>query len=200
MGFFWDTLINKVYGATWDQAEAKVIAPLLSQPLQFQDGTPGVLQAKTGRFRISARDFCRFGLLFLHRGQWSGKQLLREDLAVLSVTDPLPLSIPRTRGEPADTMYPVRSIGGRGNQCDHNGGYSWMWWLNRQARDGQLWFPEVPADFYACFGHGGEEGMAVFPSQDIVVSWVGTGLHQNRELGNRALHLLTTAIHHRAPR
>jgi CubicO group peptidase (beta-lactamase class C family) len=194
MGFFWDTLINKVYGVPWDQAEAQVIAPLLSTPLQFQDGTPHVVQTKTGRFQISARDFCRFGLLFLHRGRWSKKQILREDLAVMSVTDPLPLTIPRTSAERADTIFPVHSIGGGGNQCDHNGGYSWMWWLNRTARDGELWFPDVPADFFACFGHGGQEGLAVLPSQDIVVSWIGKELHQDRARGNRAFRSLVDAV------
>ncbi len=194
MGFFWDTLINKVYGVPWGQAEAKVIRPLLSGPLQFEDGTPGVLQDKTGRFQVSARDFCRFGLLYLHRGQWAGKQVLREDLAVMSVTDPLPLSIARTQGESTDTIFPRRSIGGGGNQCDHNGGYSWMWWLNRTARDGKLWFPDVPDNFYACFGHGGQEGMAVLPTQDMIVSWIGNRLHQDRERGNRAFHALVLAV------
>ncbi len=191
MGFFWDTLINRVFGVPWEQAEAKVIAPLLSKPLQFEDGTPHILQAKTGRFRLSARDFCRFGLLFLHQGNWAGKQQLRKDLAVLSVTDPLALSIPRTAGVQHDTIYPVRSIGGGGNQCDHNGGYSWMWWLNRTARDGRLWFPDVPEDFYACLGHGGQEGMAVFPSHGMIVSWISKQrLHEDRERGNQAFRLL----------
>ncbi len=194
MGFFWDTLINKVYGVSWDEAEANVIAPLLREPMQFEDGTPGVLQPKTGRFQLSARDFCRFGLLMLHRGKWAGRQLLREDLAVMMVTDPLPLSVPRTAGQAAETIFPLRSIGGEGNQCDHNGGYSWMWWLNRVARDGRRWFPDVPDDFLACFGHGGREGMAVLPSQDVVVSWIGHALHEDRALGNQAFALLVSAV------
>jgi CubicO group peptidase (beta-lactamase class C family) len=193
MGFFWDTLINKVFGVPWEEAEARVIEPLLTRPLQFEDGTPGVLQSKTGRFRVSARDFCRFGLLFLHGGMWSERQVLRKDLAVRLVTNPLPLTIPRSTGEARDTIFPLRSIGGGGNQCDHHGGYSWMWWLNRTARDGALWFPDVPEDFYACFGHGGQEGMAVLPSQGILVSWIGKRLHQDRERGNRAFRLLVDA-------
>ncbi len=190
MGFFWDTLILRVFGVSWDQAEQSVIMPLLSKPLQFEDGTPHVLQAKTGRFQLSARDFCRFGLLFLHQGRWADQQILRKDLAVLCVNDPLPLSIPRTTGEVVETIFPVRSIGGGGNQCDHSGGYSWMWWLNRTARDGRLWFPDVPDDLFACFGHGGQEGMAVLPSQEIIVSWIGRRLHEDRAAGNRAFRLL----------
>lgn len=195
MGFFWDTLMNRVFGVPWDRAEAAVIAPWISGPLGFEDGTPGVLQAKTGRFQISARDFCRFGLLMLNQGRWAGKPLLREDLATLLVADPLPLAVPRTAGEQSGTLYPVRSIGGRGNQCDHNGGYSWMWWLNRTGRDGRLWFPDVPENFFACFGHGGQEGMAVLTDQRMVVSWIGRELHQDRDRGNRAFRLLVQSAH-----
>lgn len=194
MGFFWDTLINRVYGVSWKDAEAKVIRPLLAEPLGFQDGTPGVLQRNTGRFQVSARDFCRFGLLMLHRGRWAGKQILREDLAATMVDDPLPLSVPRTVAKKADTIFPVRSIGGGGNQTDHNGGYSWMWWLNRRARDGNLWFPDVGDDFFACFGHGGQEGLAVLPGDEVVVSWIGNELHQDRERGNRAFRTLAAAV------
>ncbi|MEZ6054783.1 MAG: hypothetical protein R3C02_26000 [Planctomycetaceae bacterium] len=69
-----------------------------------------------------------------------------------------------------------------------------MWWLNRTARDGNLWFADVPTDFYACFGHGGHEGMAVFPTQEIIVSWItDRELHlQNQEDGNRAFELLVS--------
>jgi len=194
MGFFWDTLITKVYGVPWEEAEAKVIGPLLSEPLQIEDGTPNLLQRNTGRFQVSARDFCRFGLLFFNEGRWHDRQLLRKDLVKLSVTDPLPLSIPRTEGKEASTIFPLRSIGGRGNQCDHNGGYSWMWWLNQTARDGELWFANVPDNFYACFGHGGREGMAVLPSEGIIVSWISEKeLHQNRQAGSRAFRLLVDA-------
>ena len=194
MGFFWDTLVNHVYGVSWKDAQKKVIAPRLSKPLGFQDGTPGVVQGrKNGRFAVSARDFCRFGLLLLHKGSWAGKQVLRRDLAVMAVTDPLPLSIPRTKAQRAETFQPVRSIGGGGNQCDHNGGYSWLWWLNKPARDGKRWFADVPEDFFACFGHGGREGMAVLPGAGIIVSWIGQRLHQDRHRGNRAFRALLEA-------
>ena len=87
----------------------------------------------------------------------------------------------------------TRSIGGGANQCDHNGGYSWLWWLNKLARDERLWFPDVPDDFFACFGHGGKEGMAVLPKQRLIVSWIGKAVHQDRELGNRAFGLLVSS-------
>ncbi|MEZ6116839.1 MAG: serine hydrolase domain-containing protein [Pirellulaceae bacterium] len=36
MGFFWDTLINRIYQVPWDQAEEKVIRPLLSHHSAFK--------------------------------------------------------------------------------------------------------------------------------------------------------------------
>ncbi|MCA9039419.1 MAG: serine hydrolase [Planctomycetaceae bacterium] len=195
MGFFWDTLINKVYGVPWEEAETEVIGPLISQPLQFQDGTPNILQRNTGRFQVSARDFCRFGLLFLNEGHWKEEQILSREMVTMAISEPLPLSIPRTAGNESETVFPLRSIGGRGNQCDHNGGYSWMWWLNKTARDGELWFKDVPDNFYACFGHGGREGMAILPEQGIIVSWITEKeLHQDRNAGNYAFTLLTDSV------
>ncbi|MDP6720201.1 MAG: hypothetical protein QGF59_16190, partial [Pirellulaceae bacterium] len=37
MALFWDTLFLKVYGATYDNVDAKVFQPLLTEPLQCQD-------------------------------------------------------------------------------------------------------------------------------------------------------------------
>ncbi len=194
MGLFWDALINGVYGTRWEQAEEQVIAPLLSKPLGLQDGTPAVLQRNTGRFRLSCRDFCRFGLLYLRQGDWNGTELLRRDLAMIALSDPLPLAVPRTTGVESPTRLPLRSIGGGGNQCDHAGGYSWLWWLNRRCRDGSLWFPDVTESMAACFGHGGAEGMAIFPEEHLIVSWVGNELHQDRRRGNAAFAKLLSAV------
>ncbi|MCA9198920.1 MAG: serine hydrolase [Planctomycetales bacterium] len=190
MGFFWDTLINRIYKVPWDQAEEKVIQPLLGQPLGFQDGTPRVNGSKPGRFAVSTRDFCRFGWMMLNEGKWQDQQVLSAKFARQLVSEPLPLKLPRTTAEPSETYFPVRSIGGGGNQCFHNGGYSWLWWLNHPCEDGTRWFPDVDPGLFACFGHGGQEGMAVLPGSRVIVSWVGKELHQDRERGNRAFRLL----------
>ena len=71
-----------------------------------------------------------------------------------------------------------RSIGSNvvpDNQTDHDGCYSWLWWLNGVRRNGQRRWPDAPPDVYACLGHAnGKRGMAVMPSQDIVLSWNDT--------------------------
>ncbi|GAG04017.1 unnamed protein product, partial [marine sediment metagenome] len=139
---------------------------------------------------ISPRDFCRFGLLYLSRGKWRDRQVLAAKYAKMAVSQPLPLSIPRSKARKAETCNP-RSIGGGGNQCDHNGGYSWLWWLNTTARDGRRWFRDAPADQFMALGHCGQRGMAVMPKLQLIVSFNDTKqLHCDRKLGNRAFKAL----------
>ncbi|MBN2473851.1 MAG: serine hydrolase [Pirellulales bacterium] len=192
MGFFWDTLVNQVYGVSWEDADAALFRPKLAGPLQFEDDFT-CNGPKPGRPNISPRDFARYGLLYLNEGKWGDRRLLGAEWARRAVSEPLPLSIPRTRARPADTCDP-RSIGGGGNQCDHNGGYSWLWWLNRPARDGRPWFADAPDDMFLALGHCGRRGLAVMPKLQLIVSFNDTQeLHCDRKLGNRAFQALAAA-------
>ena len=192
MALFWDTLVNVVYGVPWEEADARLFRPKLADPLEFEDAFTAN-GGKSGRPNISPRDFARFGLLYLNRGKWRDRQVFDARYAAMAISEPLRLSIPRTKGEPAETV-PTRSIGGKGNQCDHNGGYSWLWWLNRPARDGHLWYADAPGDMFMALGHGGRRGMAVMPSLGLIVSWNDAGeLHVERSLGDRAFAALARA-------
>jgi hypothetical protein len=96
------------------------------------------------------------------------------------VSSPLPLSIPRTAGVGAEMIPGQRSIGSEvipDNQCDDDGSYSWLWWVNGIRRNGKRRWPDAPPDVYTCRGHqNGMRGIAVLPSQDIVISWNDTRL------------------------
>jgi CubicO group peptidase (beta-lactamase class C family) len=73
MALFWDTLFLKVYGASYDNVDQKVLRPLLTDPLQCQDNPTFLafgLKDRPGRVAISPRDFARFGLLYLRQGKW----------------------------------------------------------------------------------------------------------------------------------
>lgn len=50
-------------------------------------------------FNSNARDFARFGNLFLHNGMWNGKRILPEDYATISVK---PNMLKNTEGESVD--------------------------------------------------------------------------------------------------
>lgn len=195
MSLFFDTLFLRVYGATWDNVDDTVLHPLLTDVLQCEDDPTFMdfgIDNRPGRLGVSPRDFARFGLLYLHRGSWSGRRLLSEASAVMAVTSPLPNTIPRASGEAAEMIPGQRSMGSLtipDNQCDHIGSYSFLWWTNGIDREGKRHWPDVPEDAYGAFGHGGPRAMVVIPSLDLIISWNDANI-ESREAENRALGLL----------
>jgi CubicO group peptidase (beta-lactamase class C family) len=177
MAFFFDTLFLKVYGETHESLDTKVLRPMLTDLMQCQDNPsffafgPG---DRPGRMAVSPRDFARFGLLYLNKGNWSGRQLISEKHAVTAVTSPLSTTIPRTSAGAVEMIEGQRSIGSRSipdNQCDHRGSYSWLWWVNGITREGNRNWPDAPPNTFAALGHGGKRGMAILPGLDLIVSW-----------------------------
>jgi len=84
MALFWDTLFLKVYGATYDTVDSVVLRPMLTDVLQCQDDPTFVASGHgaKGSLGVSVRDFARFGLLYLRKGNWKGKQLISAKHAV----------------------------------------------------------------------------------------------------------------------
>jgi len=196
MALFHDMLFTKIYGVPWSSVDAKVLRPLLTNVLRCQDNPTMLafgLNDRPGRVAISARDFARFGLLYLHKGNWAGRQLISARHAAMAVSTPLLNSIPRTEGKPADMVPGQRSNGGGGNQTDHFGSYSYLWWTNGVDRNGKRHWPDAPTDTYGAFGHGGIRAMIVIPSLDLIVSWNDTNT-RGRDRENRALKLLVEAV------
>ncbi|MHC4177521.1 MAG: serine hydrolase [Planctomycetota bacterium] len=177
MALFWDTLFLKVYGATYENVDKKVFHPLLTDELQCRDN-PTMMAFGTGnrpaRVGVSVRDFARFGLLYLRKGNWKGKQLISRRHARMAVSSPLPNSIPRAGKKAAEMIPGQRSIGSGSrpdNQTDHFGSYSWLWWVNGVDRHGARMWPDAPHDTFGAFGHGGPRAMWVIPCLDVVVSY-----------------------------
>ena len=199
MALFWDTLFLKVYGVTYETVDAKVFHPTLTDVLQCQDDPTFMafgVEDRPGRVGISPRDFARFGLLYLRKGQWKDKQLIGRGLARMAVTNPLPNSIPRAGNIAAEIIPGQRSIGSKripDNQCDHIGSYSWLWWINGVDRNGARHWPGVPVDTYGCFGHGGLRAMVVLPALDAIISWNDTKI-RGSEMENHVLTLLKDAV------
>ncbi|MCA9217698.1 MAG: hypothetical protein KDB27_31730, partial [Planctomycetales bacterium] len=193
MGLFWDVLVNDLLATPWDQAH-DLFNREFENMLQFQDGISFPTEGRTrGRPSMSPRDLARFGWLYLNLGSWKGRQMISQRHAKHASSDPMPLTIPRTNGQEAERCA-TRSIGGGGNQADHNGGYSWLWWVNAQSRDGRRWWADAPADMFCALGHCGQRGIAIMPTERIVVSWNDAKqLHCNRELGNEAFASLASA-------
>jgi CubicO group peptidase (beta-lactamase class C family) len=199
-----DTLVYKVYGSDFSKADREVLRPLLTGPIGCQDDPTiaGNWKTHDGRLRISARDFARFGLLYLAGGRFGEAQVIDPVLAAMALSTPLAPSLPRTGQAAAEMLPDQRSIGGGVNMEDHMGCYSYFWWLNRKTADGRLFFPDAPPDTAAALGHGGEHALIVIPSLDLVVCWV-VGLKNERlrnvsssgrRAVNEALRLLGAAL------
>jgi len=195
MALFFDSLFLKVYGTTWEKVDAEVLHPGLTDLLQCED-EPTFMAFGTGnrpgRLAISPRDFARFGLLYLRGGRWKGRQLISRKSVRLAVRSPLPISIPRTSGRKSEMIPHQRSIGGGSNQCDHNGSYSFAWWVNGIGRDGKRNWPDVGSDVFGCFGHGDIRAMVVMPSLDLIVCWNDSRI-KGWKMVNQALRLLKEA-------
>lgn len=198
MALFWDLLFTRVYGATPESIDERVLRPMLADRIGCEDA-PTMLAFgpgdRPGRLGISPRDFARFGLLYLRGGRWRGEQLIATATARRAVTEPLPPSFPRAGTEPVPMLPGQRTIGSRNvpdNQTDHLGSYSWLWWTNGVDRDGLRHWPAAPKDTYGCFGHGGRRAMVVIPSLDLVASWNDTNI-EGLEPEQRALAALVAA-------
>lgn len=102
----------------------------------------------------TARDWARFGLLYLNEGVFNGERILPQGWVAYSAT----AATAAKRGE-----------------------YGAQWWTNAGSMDNQLnrTYPDVPADSFQAEGF---EGQFVFvvPSKKLVV--VRLGLSQTNEL------------------
>jgi len=96
----------------------------------------------------TARDWARFGLLYLHDGMWNGERLL-----------------------PEGWVQWTASPSGVHNYENFGGEYGALWWVNATGRiDSPGWrnLPNVPADCFSCQGYDGQF-VFVIPSRDLVV-------------------------------
>jgi CubicO group peptidase (beta-lactamase class C family) len=204
MALLWDTLFLKVYGASYENVDAKVLQPLLAGPLQCQDAPTFLAfgaKDRPGRMALSPRDFARFGLLYLHKGKWGGMQLLDSKLTHMAVTSPLPKTLPRAGKKATAMIAGQRSIGSKvipDNQTEHFGSYGWLWWINGVDARGQRMWPDAPPDTFGAFGHGGQRAMFVMPALELVVSYNDASLKEwtngANSPTNQAMKLLVRAV------
>lgn len=95
-------------------------------------GTPGKDQ---GGVRSNALDLARYGLLYLHRGNWDGVQVL----------DPAFVARATSNQVPAELKTPHFDLTGR---------YGFFWWTNDVRADGTRPWPSAPPRTFAAHGAG----------------------------------------------
>jgi len=105
---------------------------------------------------ISARELARFGLLFLNRGQWNGKQIIGAEWVDMATRSQVPLSI---------------SLG-KFSAADGRGTYGFNWWVNEINPQGQRKWPDVPVSAYSASGYNNND-MFIIPEWNMVVVRLG---------------------------
>ena len=204
MALLIDALVFKVYGTGYYDVDRRILDPSLTRLLQCQDRpTLNGATSLPGRLRISARDFARFGLLYLQAGEWRRRRVIAREHAVRAIGTPVDVSMPRTQQVAADMLPKQRTIGSGENQERHMNSYSYGWWLNGVDKDGTRVLPDVSADAFLAQGHAGHDALIVIPSLDLVVCWIDAfeGNPATRysvdghQRVNTALKLLLKSIH-----
>ena len=120
----------------------------IAQPIGMQDFRPQdghYIASADSRFPaypfdMSARDFARFALLYLHRGKWNDVQVVPEDWVKAS-TRPY-------------------------SDCE-SGGYGYLWWTG-DAASGRPQSISFPGGSFWAEGHLGQYAVVV-PSLDLIV-------------------------------
>lgn len=145
------TIFSRQTGEDIFQAiDRRIARPIGMQDFRVHEGGYGLEEEyslhPSYTFRISARDFARFGVLYLNRGRWGATQL-----------------IPTTWIDASVRSY--SSSGDQGSMATHSG-YGFLWWVQRNAGA----HPElrIPDGSFTASGLGGQL-MTVFPQIETVV-------------------------------
>jgi len=109
-------------------------------------GTPGKGQ---GGVRCSPRDLARYGLLYLNRGNWNGRQILDASFVDKATSTQVPAEL--------NTPY-----------FDLTGRYGFFWWTNGLKPDGVRPWPSAPPQTFAAHG-AGRNFIFVIPPWRLVV-------------------------------
>ncbi|MBL7224121.1 MAG: serine hydrolase, partial [Candidatus Brocadiae bacterium] len=175
---YWDSAMNefghvltRIAGEPLEALLKRRIAdPIGMNPKAWRWGRLGKVDGLTvnggsgngnGHVFVSARELARFGLLFLHRGSWGGKQLIAADWVNAATRVHVPASMP--------LAHPESKIDGRGV-------YGLNWWRNGLGADGKRKWPGAPSSAFAASGFNNND-LFVVPEWQMVV--VRLGLDEN---------------------
>jgi CubicO group peptidase (beta-lactamase class C family) len=128
--------------------------------------------------QISAREAARFGLLFLNKGNWGGRQLI----SARWVEEATRLHVPATTA----WAQPESDIDGRGV-------YGLNWWVNGVKPDGSRKFPAAPAGMFWASGHNNNKCFVV-PEWNMVIVRLGLDGKAPDKVWNDFLAALAAAV------
>ncbi|MCV6627887.1 MAG: beta-lactamase family protein [Cellvibrionaceae bacterium] len=121
----------------------KLFAPAGMSSAIFEPDASGSFVGSSYLY-MTARDWAKFGQLYLQRGELAGQRILPEHWVDFARTPIAP----------------------------SKGKYGGQFWLNAEPQGGQRRFSELPADFYQASGHNGQF-VSIIPSQELVIVRLG---------------------------
>jgi CubicO group peptidase (beta-lactamase class C family) len=150
----------------------------IAQPVGMQDFRPSDGHYVTSAdsrfpaylFDMSARDFARFALLYLHAGKWNNTQVVPEDWVKAST-------------------HPYSD--------SESGGYGYLWWTGDSASATPQKIPFPKGSFWA-EGHLGQYAVVV-PSLDLIIVNRVDGDITKREVHKRQMSELVQKVVAAAP-
>jgi len=140
-----------------DYLKRRILDPIGITTLNWKRDSTGKVLNWTGGIEISAEDLARFGLLFLNRGNWNGRQLINADWVDQATRVQVPPSIPNA--------LPNSSRKGSGI-------YGFHWWPNGITPEGERHWPAAPLSAYARSGYNNND-LFVIPAWNMVTVRLG---------------------------
>jgi CubicO group peptidase (beta-lactamase class C family) len=171
----WDfNVLGSIYERATQKSIFEAFQARIAGPVGMQDYRPSDGRYITGSesaypaypFRMSARDLARFGLLYLHRGSWSGRQI-----------------VPQAWVAESTTAWSQTTIGS---------GYGYLWWTSFSDRRVAI-MDLPPGAFWADGAHG--QFVVVDPADDLVVVHQTDGSDVSNRNKGHLMYLLLTASH-----
>lgn len=113
----------------------------------------------------TARDWARFGLLYLNKGIFNGERILSEDWVQQSITQ--------------FDAAPMRE-------------YGYQWWLNAGDKNdpAKRKYPHCPTDMFCADGYEGQY-VLIIPSKNLVIVRLGLTQHKNFDVDDFVSDILT---------
>jgi CubicO group peptidase (beta-lactamase class C family) len=111
---------------------------------------------------INAKQFARWGYLFLNEGNWDGEQLISKEWVCMATSVQVPNTIPTGDTDRKETV---------GSDC-----YGFNWWINGKHADGTMKLPGAPEGVYFASGLNNNKCI-IIPQWNMVIVRMGEDGH-----------------------
>ena len=162
---YWDEAMMQ-YGYTLTQIageslytylKRRILDPIGIKHFKWHRDETGKALNWTGGIEITASDLARFGLLYLNRGNWNGRQLISEWWVREATRVQVPATIPHAN--PKSTRH-------------GSGVYGYHWFANGIKPDGERKWANAPISTFARSGYNNND-LFVIPAWNMVIVRLG---------------------------